>query len=210
MTTVVVRGGLPDYEHDLGRGRVGQIGIRLGDRVPHQHRVTIADSRIAHVEETVGGVVGVESQPQETTLVAGGDQRAQIQKRSRQQGAVVQNADLAQFLNDKQPPRAVAGVGHQDRVGETGGDRLELDLEALADEARASRHREENDKQKIRDRRTATFQHIRPRSPSLSPAEVEIDADETDEQDRRQGEQLGLAHTGQQVLADGALVGHLG
>ena len=77
------------------------------------------------VELAVGLVARVEGEPQETLLVALGDHVRDIEERGRVEDAVLDDADLAALFDDEQPTRAIAGAGHEDRLGEPGHDLLE-------------------------------------------------------------------------------------
>ena len=67
----------------------------------------------------------MEGEAEEPTLAAARDQRAHVEKGSREQLGAIVDADAARLFDDEQAPRSVSGVDGADARSETGGDRFE-------------------------------------------------------------------------------------
>ena len=74
----------------------------------------------------------MEGEPQETALVAAGDELTEIEKRRAKDDSPVEHHDLAGLLDDEQPPRTITCMGDGHGTVQIAYYRLQLDSKTLA------------------------------------------------------------------------------
>ena len=77
-------------------------------------------------EPAVGGILGMEGEPEQSLLVPARDLPGDVEERGREQGAVLHDADPSALLDDEEP--GVADGGREiERKAQSGGHLLERD-----------------------------------------------------------------------------------
>ena len=95
------------------RAGVREVGVAGGAQELGHLEVAIGPG-VEDEEATVGGVVGVECQPQQTALAAGGDLARDVQERRGEQAATADDPDPTGLLDDEQA--SIPRIRHQHRV----------------------------------------------------------------------------------------------
>ena len=125
LSALVVGERLRDVQEDLRRSRVGHV--RIGRHAIAHERGVARGVRVVDVEQAVRRVVRMEGEAEQAALAAARDERAQIEKRRRQDARAVEDFDAPRLLEDEEAPRAVARVNQAERGAETGDDWLEAE-----------------------------------------------------------------------------------
>ena len=95
-------------DHQLA-GRIGHVGI--GRDVKNGEMSVSSRVRIVHHEPATGGIIRIECQSQEPLLTAGRYPATQVQKWSRQQAAILYQADAPGLLHHEQTAQVTRGTG---------------------------------------------------------------------------------------------------
>ena len=113
-----------DRQDDHEAAGIGAIGV-CRSAVSRDSDVA-AGIRVIDEKESVAGVLRIERQPEKATLVAAGDQQADVEKRSWQDASAVVDEDASALLNDEHA--RVAGADHAEGEIQPGGDRMKNEL----------------------------------------------------------------------------------
>src|SRR4029077_2166852 len=109
----------------VSRIRIGDVWIVYRNCVAGHHGVARVVRGI-DVEESISGVVRVESEAKQALLATAAHQVGDIKERGGQDRAVNQDSDLPRLLHDEQPAAAVICVRNRDWRCKAGSHRLDL------------------------------------------------------------------------------------